>query len=158
MRVIPRGLAEVQAELDARLPAQLVVASPTAGRSGETIIAAARAPSTGRAGAGGELRRKTGLAPWRTKRLDDFSDALVRDGADLAGGELAVLTTDNGHYDVQAERPSLAGGADAPLRIVALHTAGEAPPHRTAYRPGCGIPAKTGPLGRPAGRAVGRPR
>src|SRR2546423_6132210 len=155
MRVIPRGLAEVQAELDARLPAQLVIASPTAARSGETIIAAARAPSTGRAGAGGELRRKTGLAPWRTKRLDDFSDALVRDGADLAGGELAVLTTDNGHYDVQAERPSLAVGADAPLRIVALDTAGNVTLDVTAQRSVVEIPAKTDRIALIAGGSSG---
>jgi len=42
----------------------------------------------------------------------------------LLAGEIAVLTTDNGHYDIRPERPGIAVTGDLPVRVVALDTTG----------------------------------
>jgi hypothetical protein len=153
-RVTPKRLSEVQAALDPLVPARLVVATPTAADNKDTIIAAARVPASGRAGAAGELRRGTGQAPWRTTRLDAFSDALLIDGADVAGGELAVLTTNNGHFDINDARPTLEVSGDAPLRVIAVDTAGNVTLDVTAQKSAVEIPMKTDRLALVAGASA----
>src|SRR5207237_1019600 len=113
-RTTPRRLAEMQVQLDPRLPAQLITSSPTAAAAGSTIVATNRVPHTGRAGAASEIRREPGQKPWHTRRLNEFSTALAADGADLVSGEIAVLIAPNAHYDVRPQRPTLSVSADRP--------------------------------------------
>jgi hypothetical protein len=89
-----------------------------------TVIAAGRSPATGRAGGGAELRRGVGQPPAQLQWLDDLTGQLRGDGFVLLAGEIAVLTTDNGHYDIRPERPGIAVTGDLPVRVVALDTTG----------------------------------
>jgi large repetitive protein len=119
------GVAAVKASLDVRLPLRLVRASATSAIARGTVLAAGRVPETGRAGAGGEQRRQRGQAPWRADRLTQMSKALSGPGIDLVGGELAVLTTDNGGHDVEKRRPALLFAGGLSVRVVAMDTVGE---------------------------------
>lgn len=118
-------LADASASLDSRLAVRLLRRPATGAAADKTVIPAARVPSTGRAGAGGEIRRQRGQAPWRAKRLNEFSKALRGQGVDLVAGDLAVLTTDNGGRDVEAVRPTLAFAGELPVRVVVMDTVGE---------------------------------
>jgi hypothetical protein len=142
-RVTPRRLAELQAALDPRLSARLVISSPTAKPKGATVVAADRAPRSGRAGAASELRRRPGLQGWRTRRLDAISKAILKDGADFIPGELAIFTAANAHYDVRDDRPSLTIGAGAPARIVTLDTAGNVTSDATVLNTAARLPQQT---------------
>jgi len=89
-----------------------------------TVIAAGRSPATGRAGGGAELRRGVGQPPAQVGWLDELTKLLQGGGFTLLAGEAAVLTTDNGHYDIHPQRPVLAITGDLPVRVVALDTTG----------------------------------
>jgi hypothetical protein len=107
-----------------------------------TVIAAGRSPATGRAGAGTELRRHPGLPPWRTKLLDTLTEALPSGGHDLLPGELAVLTTDNGHHDIRPDRPSLTVTGTLPVRVVTLDTVGAVTLDQTVAPSAAGAPVQ----------------
>jgi hypothetical protein len=99
-------------------------AGPASAPPPATVIAAGRSPATGRAGGGAELRRGVGQPPAQLQWLDDLTALLGGDGFVLLAGEIAVLTTDNGHYDIRPERPGLVVTGDLPVRVVALDTTG----------------------------------
>ena len=106
-------------------PAPAPAPGPPSAAAAGTVIAAGRSPASGRAGSGTELRRGVGQPPAQLQWLDELTAQLQGDGFDLLAGELAVLTTDNGHYDILAERPALAISGDLPVRVVALDTTGQ---------------------------------
>ncbi len=123
-RVIPKRLRDVRADLDLHLAARLITRPPTAAIAGNTIVASGSAPFTGRAGQGEERRRGSGESPVAKRRLAEIASRIERDGVDLVGGELFVLTTDNGLQDVLDERPALAIEGDLPVRVVVMDIGG----------------------------------
>lgn len=124
-RIQAPTLADTNASLDPKLAARLLRRAPTGVAAAKTVVPAGRAASTGRAGAGGEVRRQRGQAPWRARRLDEISKALQGQGVDLVAGDFAVLTTGNGSRDIETARPSLAFTGELPVRVVVLDTVGE---------------------------------
>ncbi|MER5755859.1 DUF6603 domain-containing protein [Streptomyces sp. NPDC002088] len=132
-RTVPPRPGDVQAGLDPRYAVRLVTAAPSAAAAGArrtagavtgTVVGAGRVPATGRAGSGGEIRRRTGQFPWRRQRMDTWSQALHDAGAGLQPGEVVVLTAPEAHYDIKDTRPALVVSGDLPVRVVALDTVG----------------------------------
>ena len=127
-RTTPRRIADVQAAADPLLAAQLVTAAPAAMKgeklAGRTVIASGRLPASGRAGAGGELRRRPGLPAWQRKRVAGLNRDLARDGIALGPGEVAILGATDALHDVRRRRPTMAVKGELPVRLVALDVAG----------------------------------
>jgi hypothetical protein len=84
-----------------------------------------------------------------------LGSALAEGGADLSGGELAVLTAPNAERDVRAERPSLAIDGDLPVRVVAMDTAGAVTLDATVTRGTVALPPRTDRVALVGGAAGG---
>ncbi len=142
-RVTPRTLAEVQASVDPRVAARLLMVAAPSVQQERTIVASARAPNASRAGGGSELRRKVGQTPWKAERLDAASAALLADGVEFVSGELAVFTMDNGHFDIETERPSMEVSGDVAVRVMTMDTMGNVTSDITVLDEHVDVPTQT---------------
>lgn len=123
-RVNPPRMADVKATLDTRMAARLVQVPPSARVTDTAVIPIGCLPFTGRAGAGGELRRQVGQPRAAARRLQGLTKALSGEGIDLLSGEAALLTAQNSSQDVRSERPGLLVQGDLHVRLVAFDPAG----------------------------------
>jgi large repetitive protein len=130
----PPSVAQVQAEVDAAVPAVLKVVSTTRGATqGRTVVAADSAPLTRMARAPLAAVRGRGATRDVFERLQSLDGALQRKagargaiptGAQIASGEVAVFELPNAHHDVtEGPRPALTVTGQS-ARVVMLAAGG----------------------------------
>jgi hypothetical protein len=116
----PPRLDAIDRGLDAAMPARLLRLAAPVVDTQQTVVAAGPPPVTRTGRTGAEAVAGRGADPQATARLAGLRQALLRDGAELTDGDVAVLRLPDHARDVDpARRPVLAVVAGR-LRVVVV--------------------------------------